>query len=347
VPKSDFYEDTFMNETTSLCNFSIPGFVAALVFGAAMLWVGGNLVSAVVDVVYEKFKVHEATRDVARAVVFSILLAFVPVAATAAGYNEMALGVLAGQGMALIGFLIGSYALAKNMPVDVGLRLKELPILLGSVIVFALLGREKMSLDRTDGTVLLVLGFGCAVFFMLKSRTAPEDRVPEEKRAGFIVSYFKHGGEINGLRVAYMGFVAVLLLAVGAAFVVDAFGRFCAHYSICRLVVGSTAGALFGIVPVVSSALGGGYFSSPKPMQGYVARVCIFNILICGGLVAAIAAPVVPAVYFRAEIPGLFGLAALFWLFIRTRETIGKFEGAIVLVTYLALAWACARASTF
>jgi Ca2+/Na+ antiporter len=334
-----------MNETTVAGGFSIGGFVAALLFGAAMLWVGGYLVSAVAYAVFEKFSVHESMRDGARSVLFSLLLAFVPLAAVAAGFPEMSLGVLAGQGMAAIGFLIGAYALARDMPVDAGLRSKELPILLGAVIVFALLSRAGMTLGRGDGAALVVLGVGCAVLFLLKSKTAPEDRLPEAKRAGFLFSYFRTGGEIKVVRVAYLALVAVLILAVGAAFVVDALGKFCAHYGICRLVMGSTAGALFGILPFVAAALGGGFFSAPKLMEGFVARAGIFNLLIGGGLVAITASPAVPTVYFRAEIPGLFGLAALFWLFVRTREVIGKFEAALVLVTYLALAWACSQAS--
>jgi len=334
-----------MNETAVAGNFSMSSLVVMFIFGVAMLWFGGYLVSAVTYALFEKCKVHEATQESARAIIFSILCAFVPVAAVVSGNNDMAVGALAGQGMVAIGVMVGAFAIAKNLPVDAGLRMKELPILLAAVIIFALLSRGGMSLDRTDGWLLLVLGVVCAMFFMLKNKTAPENRIPEEKRAGFIVSYFKSGGNINVLRAAFMAAIAIMILAVGSAFVVDALGKFCAHYEIPALGIGATIAAFCGIIPVVSSAHGSGVLSSPRLVPGHIAGVCIFSIFICGGLAAEVSPLAISAAFFRVEIPGLFVLAALFWLFIRARETIGKFEGAIMFVTFAAFVWACVRGS--
>jgi cation:H+ antiporter len=334
-----------MNEFAIPETFSMWSLAGLFVFGVAMLWVGGHLVSAVTNVIFEKCKVHEATHESARAIIFSMLGAFVPVAAIVSGSGEMALGALVGQGMIAMGLFLGVFAIAKALPIDASLRMKALPILLAAIVIFALLARGGMSLDKTDGSILIVLGLGCALFYMLVNKTAPENRISVENRTGFLVSYFKSNGNIVSLRIAYMAVVALLVLAVGAAFAVEALEKFCAHYEVSALAVGATAAALCGMIPAVAAAFGSGIFGKPFLVPGYVAGIAIFNLLLCGGLAAEISVMTVPPAFFRVGIPGLFGLAALFWLFIRTRDTIGRFEGAIMFVTWAALVWACFKGS--
>ena len=333
-----------MNEAAIPETFSIWGCAGAYLFGAAMLWLGGYLVSVVTGAVFEKWKVHEATHDAARIVIFSILGAFVPVAAALSGHPEMAIGALAGQGMATIGLLVGISAMCRDLPVDPGLRIKELPILLASVVVFAVLVRVGMFLDRTDGFILIFMGVCCSVFLMLKKKTTPESRIPADK-ASFLASYFLRDGNVVPLRLMYMAVFAILILAVGAAFVVDSIVRAGTHYDFSLLALGATVLSLVGALPFVSAAAGAGVLKRAEKIPGYAAGVVIFNLLLCGGLTVVVSPLAIPPAFFRVEIAAIFGISALLWLFVRTRDSIGKLEGAVLFVTYAALVWACLRGS--
>jgi cation:H+ antiporter len=240
-----------------------------------------------------------------------------------------------GSCAANISLILGLAALIAPPTVDGRIIRREVPILLGSVIVVPIMLRDG-EISRVEGAILVV----CAIVFTVvtlavgsREHASAEDHDAAQAAEDAGVSY---GGK-NHPRASRP--VAIVLSVVGLALLVYGSHMFWigargvgAYYTMSDRMLGLTIIALGTSLPelirTTSSALGG----HGSLAVGSVIGSNLLNVFLVLGIVAYLRP--IHVVVHAVDLVGLVSITLLAVLFLRGNRRVSRLEGAILVLAY-------------
>ncbi|XOV80646.1 MAG: calcium/sodium antiporter [Aestuariibacter sp.] len=256
------------------------------------------------------------------------------VAATAslAGNADTAVGNAIGSNITNIALVLGATALFKPLLVKSITVKREMPILLlVSVIAFAFLYDETLQL--WEGAVLMVMFFltigGLTMMSLYADKKDPyisesDDEIPS--------------GVTTGRALVWVA-IGLLLLPLSADIMVDAAVQIATIFGMSELMIGLTIIAIGTSLPELAASIAGVIKGEDDLALGNIIGSNIFNILAVLAMPGLIAPGAIDAFAANRDIYVMLGLTLLLLLFslqIGSGRRITRFEGGLLLTSFVA-----------
>lgn len=327
--------------TSSLISYDLlPAWalIALMLLGIFLLWLGGDKLTDGAGAVGLHLNIDPIIIGLTIVSVATSLPELVTsLIASVMGSSDVAVGNIVGSNIANIGLILGLGALIWPFTRHINLLRHEMPILLAVSLVFALMGYTGGVLDRVEGFVLLIITASYIAFIVRRHRRSQQVGEDEEPLAR----------ELPKMSI-YAALAWVLLggalLAVGSDVLVNASIVGARHLGISELVIGLTIVAVGTSLPELAATIASSLKGQSDIVAGNIVGSNLFNMMLIGGSVSAIAPVDFAQRLFRLEIPAMFGLTALLWFMMRRSERVGRVEGAVLLLTYAAVTLMVVRA---
>jgi len=259
----------------------------------------------------------------------------VSVGAAFDGRTELAVGNVVGSNIFNVLFILGLSALIAPLVVNAQLIRQEVPIMIGAsllLVMFALDGR----IGRPESAMLLGLLAAYTVFLIVQSRRQTQatrdeyaEALPPDR------DWVRHWAAQVGLVVA-----GLVLLVLGAGWLVDAAIAFARALGVSELVIALTIVAAGTSMPEVATSVAAALKGERDIAVGNVVGGNTFNILGClgaAGLVADGGLPVPPAALAFDMWVLLAAAFACLPVFVSGRQ-IARWEGGLFIGYFFAYA---------
>lgn len=261
----------------------------------------------------------------------------VTVGSALAGEADMALGNVVGSNIFNILFILGIAALIVPLVVAEQLVRIDVPLVIGASCLVLVLGWDGR-ISSLDGALLfgLLLAYTTALVRGTRRRSAQE-----RSRAESAGETDGAAGEARGrslfVNLAMIA-VGLVLLVIGADWLVDAAVSVAVALGISSLVIGLTIVAAGTSLPEVATSLLAAVRGQRDIAVGNVVGSNLFNILGVlglGSLIAPGGIPIAPGAL-RFDIPVMIAVAVAALPIFFTGYTIARWEGAVFLGYYVA-----------
>ena len=250
---------------------------------------------------------------------------FVSLVSALKGTPDMAVGNVVGSNTMNAMLIVGCAAMVAPMTISRSTVKKDIPFAVGASVLLMLLSLNSQ-LSRIDGIILL-LGFAAFMAYTL--------------------SQAKHGqaettadGKTQNPWLSALWVVAGLaMLVVGSNLFVDSASNVALSLGISEGVVGLTVVAGGTSLPELATSVVAARKGQSAIAIGNVIGSNVFNILMILGLTATITPLAIEGIT-TVDMAVMLLSVALVWFFSRTRYTVERWEGAVLVVGYLAyLCW--------
>jgi cation:H+ antiporter len=247
--------------------------------------------------------------------------------AAAEGKSEIALGNVVGSNIANVGMILGVTALIAPPRTDGRLIFRELVVLLLATLLLPLLLLDGV-IDRTEGLAYCTGALLFTVLVIRWSRGRPTDL--EDATPGH------HGkGRLALLTV----FGLAVLLGGGQCFV-DGAVAVAQWLGMSDRVIGLTVVAFGTSVPELAASLVAAMRGHSEIAIGNVVGSNIFNLLLILGATSVVFPITGSLTDARVDLAVMGSLTLLLLIVLRTQRRIQRWEGGLMLATYLSfLAW--------
>jgi cation:H+ antiporter len=240
------------------------------------------------------------------------------------GSSDLAVGNVIGSNIANIGLVLGLLGLLFRVGIDRTLTRRELPIMLGTVILLYVLALDGM-LSQVDG-VIMVIGF--VSFSILMVVVANQERALIELEVEDAI-------HLRGNRpTEVVRFIAgIALLIVGANLTVDGAVGMARLVGVSELLIGLTLVAVGTSLPEIVASLMAGVRKQPELAVGNIVGSNIANVLGILGLTALLRPIPVSAQIVSFELPLTIGISVLVLVFALWRG-IHRLEAVSLMAIY-------------
>jgi cation:H+ antiporter len=256
----------------------------------------------------------------------------VTIGAAYKGQAELALGNVVGSNIFNLLFILGLSAAITPLIVHQQLVRTDVPIMIGASLVAAGLGLDGR-IGRADGA-LLFSGIIAYTVFLIRQSRAESAAVLEEYEGAFGAGGRATTTAVNLLVIA----VGLVLLGVGARWLVDGAVMTAHAFGVSELVIGLTIIAAGTSLPEVATSVLASVRGERDIAVGNLVGSNLFNllgVLGLGGLVAPDGIPV-PSGALAFDIPVMVGATLATLPIFFTNYTIGRREGLLLFGYYLA-----------
>jgi len=244
--------------------------------------------------------------------------------------TEMALGNIIGSNIVNIGLALGLMALLRPVKISWQLIIREIPIMIAAALAATIMAMDG-TINRLEGFVLFggFLAFSLLIYIMVQRErrrvTAVLDKYQEEEglTEAQVNRLFELGRMIAG----------VLLLIIGANFMVDGATALARSLGISELVIGMTLVAFGTSLPELSASIVASMHHQGDIAVGNIVGSNIANILAVLGLTAVVQPISVAPNMLGFEIPVLLVFSALTVLFALDR-IIRRWEAVALCTAY-------------
>lgn len=241
------------------------------------------------------------------------------------GQGDMALGNVVGSNLINILGVLGASALFTPLVVSRRLVWHDVPILIVFSVAVLALGAEG-HLGRIEGGVLFLAGLGYTAHAIHESRRATQatnDGEAVELQSGLA-------------RAVILVAVGMVLLVVGARWMVSSASSFARAFGVSDLVVGLTVVAIGTSLPEMAASVVAAARGQRDIAVGNIIGSNIFNIAYVLGLTALVAPEGVPVPEpaIRFDLPVMIAAAAACLPIFFTGHRIARWEGALFLGYY-------------
>ncbi len=257
----------------------------------------------------------------------------VSVGAVLQGKSDIAVGNVVGSNIFNVLFVLGASALIAPLVIHRQLVRQEVPIMIGASVILCVMALDGR-IGHFDAALLAALFVAYTVFLIVQSRRAGteiDDAALAELPAA---SRWDRHWSVQVLLVI----VGLVMLVIGAKWLVDAAVEFARALGVSDLVIGLTIVAAGTSLPEVATSIVATIRGERDIAVGNVVGSNTFNILAClgiSGLVApgglAVAAPLLSLDLWVM----LAAAVACFPIFVTGRE-IARWEGLLFLLYYAA-----------
>ncbi len=251
----------------------------------------------------------------------------VSVGAATTGAGGIALGNVIGSNICNIALILGLAALIRPMKVQVQLIRLDIPIMIGASVALVVLLADGV-LGRLDG-LLLVGAMAAYLWFLIA--TARRDR---NALAG-AVEDTAHAASIPTGRGIMMVVGGLALLVLGGKLFVDGAVDLAESLGVSERIIGLTVIALGTSLPELATSVVASVKNEGDMSIGNVIGSNIFNILAILGISATVQ-PLVSDAFSLLDFGMMLGLAICLFPLVRTGFTLNRWEGALLLASYVA-----------
>ncbi len=257
----------------------------------------------------------------------------VSVGAVLQGKSDIAVGNVVGSNIFNVLFILGVSALIAPLVIHRQLVRQEVPIMIGASVILCVMALDG-HIGRFDAALLAAMLVAYTVFLVVQSRRAgieTEDAVLSELPAA---SRWDRHWSVQVLLVV----AGLVMLVVGADWLVDAAVEFARALGVSDLVIGLTVVAAGTSLPEVATSVVATIRGERDIAVGNVVGSNTFNILCCLG-VSGLVAPggmtvASPLLAFDLWVM-LAAAVACFPIFVTGRR-IARWEGSLFLMYYVA-----------
>ncbi len=258
--------------------------------------------------------------------------AAVSISAAIKGNNGIAMGNVLGSNLFNMTFIIGLSALFYPLVVEKQTVKKEIPIMLLSALALAAISADTyltqskvaMSLDRGDGIVLLLF-FSVFIYYIFE--------VAKNSRETMAIEDVMMKAESTKMIIYTVGGVTAII--IGGNMVVNSATEIARSFGLSETVIGLTIVAIGTSLPELVTSVVASIKKQPDIAVGNIVGSNIFNVLFILG-VSAVISPLSIDGSLIVELM-LNVLITIFFLgFSRTKHTISKIEGVVLLCAYVA-----------
>lgn len=260
---------------------------------------------------------------------------FVGITSAIEGAPEIALGVVLGSNIANIALVTGIIAVIVGKINIHGSYLKRD---VGLALVAGLLPLALMAdgvLGRVDGLILLSVYVAYASSFFKKRFS---EIAEEHKKESFFYRFWKQINHIdfNGTREYGRLFVGIALLLFSGQMIVKSAGSLATSLGVPVFVIGVVILAIGTSLPELAFSLRSVKDKHPSMFFGNLLGSTIANSTLIIGVTSIIAPIEIVALKDYTVAVGAFVIIFIvFWLFIKSKHRLERWEGAILILLYL------------
>ena len=256
----------------------------------------------------------------------------VSVGSALAGNADLAIGNVVGSNIANVLLILGISALITPLLVDEQIIRQEIPIMIGAsalLVVMALDGR----IGLLESIVLFALVIAYTVFLVIQSRRASK-AVQDEFETGIPTSTWDSHWAVQVALIA----VGLVMLVVGADWLVDAAVAFARAFGVSDLVIGLTVVAVGTSMPEIATSIVAAIRGQRDIAVGNVVGSNVFNILAvlgAAGIASGVGLPVSEAAR-NFDLWVMLAVAFACLPIMITGREIARWEGVVFLAYYAA-----------
>jgi cation:H+ antiporter len=247
------------------------------------------------------------------------------------GSPEIAIGNVVGSNIFNILAILGLTALIAPILVQSEFIKREVPLMIGvALLLFPVLyfGND---VNRLEGLFLVALLLAYVVFLFRSS---------QGESAAVQSEYEEEYGDDSRSRAGWRTYLGVLvglaLLGVGARLLVMGAVDLARGFGVSELVIGLTIVAAGTSLPEVAASVIAALRRHPDIALGNIVGSNIFNILSILGITALIQPIGLPWETIQRDMLVMLAASVILWPFLFTGSRLGRREGAVFLVAYLA-----------
>lgn len=249
---------------------------------------------------------------------------FVSIVSALKGTPDMAVGNVVGSNTMNAMLIVGCAAMVAPMSISRSTVRKDIPFSVAASVLLILLGFDAF-LGRIDGIILLA-GFAFFMYYTL-SQAKPEKPTTETTK------------QANPWLSAFYVILGLTFLVVGSNVFVDSASRVAYALGISEGVVGLTIVAGGTSLPELATSVVAARKGQSAIAIGNVIGSNVFNILLILGTTAVISPLAIQGITV-IDLSVMLLSVSLVWLFSRTRYTVERWEGALLVAGYLVyLGW--------
>jgi cation:H+ antiporter len=250
------------------------------------------------------------------------------------GAGGLALGNVVGSNIANVLLILGLSAVIAPLTVAPQLVRQEVPIMIGVSLLVLLLSLDG-AIGRLDGALLLAGAVVYTAFSLIQARR--ESRRVQQEYAEALEPPLPSGARgltLNLLLVV----VGLVMLTLGAGWLVDGAVAFATLIGVSELIIGLTIVAVGTSLPEVAATLLAGARGERDIAVGNAIGSCLFNLLAVLGVTALVAPGglPVPQAALRFDIPVMIATALACLPIFVNRGAILRWEGGVFLGYYAA-----------
>lgn len=256
----------------------------------------------------------------------------VGVGAALVGQGDIAVGNVVGSNIFNVLVILGLSALIIPLAVAQQIVRFDVPLLIGCSLLLALLSMDGM-LGHFDGALLFLGVIAYSSFLVWQAHGERNAEVVAEYAAAYPGSATRHW--LVNLSLILLG---LLLLVLGAEWLVDAAVVFARYLGLSELVIGLTVVAAGTSLPEVAASVVAAIKGERDIAVGNAIGSCIYNVLLVLG-VTALVAPAGIAVAQSVQnfdLPVMVAVSVACLPILFTGYRIDRWEGAVFLAYYLA-----------
>ncbi|MER2552716.1 MAG: calcium/sodium antiporter [Thauera sp.] len=260
----------------------------------------------------------------------------VSVGSALTGAPDLAIGNVVGSNIANVLLILGISALITPLLVDEQIIRQEIPIMIGAsalLVVMALDG----NIGLVESVALFALVIAYTVFLVMQSRRASK-AVQDEFETGIPTSTWDRHWAVQLALIA----VGLVLLVVGADWLVDAAVAFARAFGVSDLVIGLTVVAVGTSMPEIATSIIAAIRGQRDIAVGNVVGSNVFNILAvlgAAGVASGVGLPVSEAAR-NFDLWVMLAVAFACLPIMITGREIARWEGVVLLAYYVAYtAW--------
>ncbi|MBQ8152264.1 MAG: calcium/sodium antiporter [Prevotella sp.] len=250
---------------------------------------------------------------------------FVSLVSALKGTSGMAIGNVVGSNTMNAMLIVGCAAMVAPMTISKSTVRKDIPFAVFASVLLPLLALDSF-LGRIDGVILLA-GFAAFMYYtLLQAKGGKAEPATDIKT-------------VNPWMSAFFVFLGLALLVIGSNIFVDSASRVAYSLGISEGVVGLTIVAGGTSLPELATSVVAARKGQSAIAIGNVIGSNVFNILMILGLTATISPMQIQGIT-MIDFSLMLGSVVLVWLFSRTKYTVERWEGLLLVVGYLVyLGW--------
>lgn len=257
---------------------------------------------------------------------------FVSLVSALKGTPDLAVGNVVGSNTMNCMLIVGCAAMVAPMTISRSTVKKDIPFSIGATALLILLAFDSF-LGRLDGIILLA-GFTAFMTYSFLVVKGHGDALPDQSEVTAQENRPRHP-----LLSCFYVLLGLALLVVGSNVFVDRASSLALALGVSEGVVGLTVVAGGTSLPELATSVVAARKGQSAIAIGNVIGSNVFNILLILGLTATISPLAIEGIT-TLDMAVMFLSVTLVWFFSRTRYTVERWEGAVLVLGYLGyLAW--------
>lgn len=243
------------------------------------------------------------------------------------GSADIAMGNVVGSNITNVLLILGVSALVLPLVVSRQLVRLDVPVMIGCSVLVLLLALDG-TIGRWEGGLLAVVGAAYLALQVVLGRREGNDEAPD-------VPAGKPGNMLLNIAMVVAGLV---LLVLGAGWLVDSAVEIAGRLGVSELVIGLTVVAVGTSAPELATSVIAAVRGERDMAVGNVVGSCVLNLLVVLGLTAVFAPNGVPVGHavITFDLPVMVATAVACLPIFFTGHCIQRWEGAVFLGYYVA-----------